>query len=295
MKAHGSRTLEEIASQPACWTRAAALGRHHDALPADGERVLVLGCGTSYYMGQAYAGLREGGGHGHTDAVVASELAFPLTRPYDRVLAISRSGTTVELLTALDGLPAQLPVTVLLGDVDTPLARGGHALVDLGFADEESVVQTRFATTVLSLLRAGLGATVEGDVRDARAAVTADLPELPAQQLVVLAHGWATALAQEAALKCRESAGIWAEAYPDGEYRHGPLAVAGPHTLVWGLTPLRETLVEAIEATGARVEQPLHSPQAELVRLQRFAVRWAASRGRDADQPAHLSRSVTQV
>lgn len=295
VNANGSLTLDEIVTQPDCWERAAVLGQHHEALPPAGARVLVLGCGTSYYVGQAYATLRERAGQGHTDATVASELSFPLTRSYDRVIAISRSGTTVELVNALEGLPGGLPVTVLLGDPDTPLGRAGHDVVDLQFADEVSVVQTRFATTGLSLLRASLGDTLEGDVLGARAALLAELPAFPDQQLVVLAHGWATALAQEAALKCREAAGIWAEAYPDGEYRHGPLAVAGPHTLVWGLTPLSDKLVEAITATGAHVEQPRHPAQAELVRLQRFAVGWAAARGRNADQPVHLSRSVTEV
>lgn len=295
MNGNGSLTLDEIATQPDCWSRAAVLGAHHGALPPAGERVLVLGCGTSYYVGQAYATLRERSGQGHTDAVVASELTFPLTRSYDRVVAISRSGTTVELVNALAGLPPGLPVTVLLGDPATPLGRAGYAVVDLQFADEVSVVQTRFATTGLSLLRASLGETLEGDVLGARAALVAELPQFPAQQLVVLAHGWPTALAQEAALKCREAAGIWAEAYADGEYRHGPLAVAGQHTLVWGLTPLSDKLVEAITATGAQMEQPQQPAQAELVRLQRFAVGWAAARGRNADQPAHLSRSVTEV
>jgi glutamine---fructose-6-phosphate transaminase (isomerizing) len=42
----------------------------------------------------------------------------------------------------------------------------------------------------------------------------------------VLATGWATALAQEAALKCRESADMGAEAYASGEYRHGPISSA---------------------------------------------------------------------
>lgn len=294
MSEYAAHTLAEIASQPECWTRALTLAREHRALPRDSERVLLLGCGTSHYMGLAYAALREGGGHGRTDAAVASELPVRLTRSYDRAVALSRSGTSVELLTAVEGLPAGLPVTALLGDVDTPLAHAGHDVVDLGFADEQSVVQTRFATTALSVLRAGLGDDLAEDLAAALAALAAGLPE-PPQQLVVLAHGWAAALAQEAALKCREAAAVWAEAYPTGEYRHGPLAVAGPHTLVWGLTPLPAKLTDAVAETGARVEQPSFPPQAELLRLQRFAVAWATAKGRDADAPTHLSRSVVEV
>src|SRR5262245_40935482 len=91
---------DEIASQPACWRRVHELvGAAAAALPRPGERVAVIGCGTSYYMGQAYAALRERAGSGLTDAWPASE--FPAHRPYDRVLALSRSGTTTEVLTAL--------------------------------------------------------------------------------------------------------------------------------------------------------------------------------------------------
>lgn len=292
----GQHTTRELASQPQCWRQALGLGEH-PGLPRRGERVLLLGCGTSYYMGLAYAELREVGGNGLTDAVVASEWATrPATRTYDRAVAISRSGTSIELLDAVRRLPEGLPVTALVGTPDSPLGQDPRCdVLDLSFADEESVVQTRFATTGLSVLRAGLGDDLHQDLADAEAALDADLPVQPDHQLVMLGHGWATALAQEAALKCRESAAIWAEAYPDGEYRHGPLAVAGPHSLVWGLTPLSKVLSDAVEATGARVEQPQFTPQAELVRVHRFAVRWAISRGRNPDAPEHLGRSVMHV
>ena len=108
----------------------------------------------------------------------------------------------------------------------------------------------------------------------------------------MLATGWAAALAQEAALKCRESAGMWAEAYASGEYQHGPISVAGPGTLVWALTPLTAEQTKAIEATGATVRQGSLDPLAELVAVQQHAVGWAAAAGRDADVPVHLSRSV---
>src|SRR5207244_10816347 len=41
---------EEIASQPACWGLAVDLAsRSADRLPAAGERVAVIGCGTSWF------------------------------------------------------------------------------------------------------------------------------------------------------------------------------------------------------------------------------------------------------
>jgi fructoselysine-6-P-deglycase FrlB-like protein len=63
----------EIASQPACWRRAAELvAGTRLALPEHGERVAVAGCGTSWFVAQSYAAAREAAGHGETDAFAAS-------------------------------------------------------------------------------------------------------------------------------------------------------------------------------------------------------------------------------
>lgn len=294
----GRITSEEIASQPDCWAQARAHAVSLPAgLPAAGERVLVLGCGTSYYVAAAYAWLREQGGQGVTDAVIASEMPTTL-RDYDRVVAISRSGTTTEVSQALATLPVGVPVTAILGELGTPIAKAATDIIDLSYADERSVVQTRFPTTLLTLLRSHLGesgATVAELINRARAVVAAPTSEQPPRQLVVLGTGWAAAIAQEAALKCRESAGMWAEAYASGEYRHGPISVAGPGTLVWAMTPLTDMQTRAISGTGAHIRQGNDDPQVELVALQRQAVAWAAAAGRDADLPVHLSRSVVAV
>ena len=87
----GSRTAQEVASQPACWRHAARLAADvAGSLPAPGERVAVAGCGTSWFMAQAYAVAREAAGHGETDAFAASEM--PLGRHYDRVRTTQASG-----------------------------------------------------------------------------------------------------------------------------------------------------------------------------------------------------------
>ncbi len=291
----GHLTTSEIASQPALWRRAQEhADRHPEGLPIRGERVLVLGCGTSYYVGAAYAALREQGGHGVTDAVIASELAA-VARPYDRVLAISRSGTSIEVIKALGSLDPTVPVTVILGELGTPVASCATNIIDLSYADERSVVQTRFPTTLLALLRASLGQpTAERSalVRAGEQALATPIEEPLPRQLVVLATGWAASLAQEAALKCREAAAMWAEAYATGEYRHGPIGVAGPGTLVWAMTPLTDLQSRSIADTGARIHHGGDEPVAELVHLQRHAVAWALASNRDPDHPAHLSRSV---
>src|SRR5690242_18119145 len=98
MNTHVAR---EINSQPESWTQARALlPRVSDVLPQPGERVAVIGCGTSWFMAEAYSTLRERSGQGETDAFAASR--FPAHRAYDRVLALSRSGTTTEVLRAIE-------------------------------------------------------------------------------------------------------------------------------------------------------------------------------------------------
>lgn len=286
--------LAEIASQPACWGRAAAVAAEHAAgLPQTGERVAVVGCGTSWFVAQAYAAHREQAGLGETDAFVASE--FPAGRHYDLVLAITRSGTTTEVLDLLRALPAAQRAAIIVGDLKSPGALATPTVIALPFADERSVVQTRFATTALAVLRAALGHDLSEAIADCERALTADLPPGWQQKIhfTYLGHGPTVGLANEAALKMREAAIAWAESYPAYDYRHGPIAVAEKHSLIWIFGEQPEGLADQIRATGASVEhRPDVEPMAELVRAQRLAVELALHRGYDPDSPRNLTRSI---
>ena len=214
----GALLQAEIASQPACWRRAlAALDRWAEALPRPGERVAAVGCGTSWFVAQAYAVLRE-----------------------------------------------------------------------------QAVVQTRFATTTLALLRAHLGQDLTGPLADAGEALAADLPAgaLRRTQFTFLGRGWSVGLANEAALKLREAALAWAEAYPAMEYRHGPVSVSGDHSVVWFLGEPPPDLAGEAAETGALVVAERRDPMAELLRVQRLAVAVALATGLDPDHPRRLARSV---
>ena len=290
-------TEAEIASQPDCWRRAAALsaGLAGGPLPAPGERVAVAGCGTSWFVAQSYAAAREAAGHGETDAFAASEM--PAGRRYDRVVALSRSGTTTEILDLLARLAGTAPTVAITAAGAMPVARAADAVIVLDFADEQSVVQTRFATTELALLLASLGQDIEPMAAAASAVLAADLPAelLAAEQFTFLGSGWTCGLASEAALKLREAAGAWTEAYPAMEYRHGPIAVAGPGRVVWLLGPAPDGLTDDVALAGGLVWQPpaaIETPLAELVRVQRVAAAIARARGLDPDRPRHLTRSV---
>jgi CRISPR-associated protein Cas5a/b/c len=287
------RTESEIASQPGCWRRAAAmLPQVAGLLPAPGERVAVVGCGTSLFIAQSYAAAREAAGQGETDAFAASEM--PGGRRYDRLIALSRSGTTTEILRLLADLGSAQPTLAITADADTPIAAAADALITLDFADEESVVQTRFATTELVLLLAHLGTDIEPAAQAAERVLAAPLPAglSGGRQYTFLGTGWTCGLASEAALKLRESAGMWSEAYPAMEFRHGPIAVTGPGSVVWMLGQAPAGLAAQVAAAGGLMWESGEHPLAELVRVHRVAVAVARVAGLDPDRPRNLTRSV---
>jgi fructoselysine-6-P-deglycase FrlB-like protein len=280
---------EEIESQPAVWRQAEALaGEVAPMLAAPGQRVAFFGCGTSFYVAQAAAAVRGG----ESDAFPASE--FPAGRRYDLAVALSRSGTTSEVLSAIRSLCGATPVIAVTADPASPVARLSARTVAMPFADERSVIQTRFATAALALLRAAAGQDLGGVVAAAEEALGSRLPVAPARvrQWVFLGRGWSVGLAFEAALKVREAAQAWSEAYPAMEYRHGPISVADPSTVVWALDELPAGLEQEIARTGARLVTAQGDPMAELVRVQRLAVALANARGLDPDRPRNLTRSV---
>jgi fructoselysine-6-P-deglycase FrlB-like protein len=191
-----SATENELRSQPETWARALdLLGGVQDSLPRQGESVLVVGCGTSWFIAMAYAKLREAAGEGLTDAATATEA--PLGRSYDRVLALTRSGTTTEIVDLLKA--TEIPSTLVTAVADGPATPHATAEIVLDFADETSVVQTRFATTTLALLRASLGEDLSAAIADARAVLAQEPPAswIDADQISFLGTGWTKGLAEQ--------------------------------------------------------------------------------------------------
>ncbi len=275
------------------WRAAAALAAQaREALPAAGARVAVVGCGTSWFMAQAVAALREGGGLGETDAFTPTEM--PRGRRYDAVVVISRSGTTTEIVRALDAVPPDTPTVAVSAVPDSPVVAAAGRAVLLESADERSVVQTRFATTALALFRASFGEDLRPAIADAERALAEPLPfdSVAFEHFVFLGHDWTVGLASEAALKLREACQAWTEAYPAMEYRHGPISVAEPHSLVWSLGEVEPELLDQVAQTGATVIAGELDPMAELVRVHRVAASLAAAKGLDPDRPRHLTRAV---
>lgn len=288
-----SITTREIASQPDVWARALTQASSAaGTFGKPGETVLVLGCGTSAFVAESIAVLRERAGLGVTDAAYASE--WRPGRDYDRVVVISRSGTTTEVLEALTLVPAGTTTVAITGVAGSPVAQAADEVLVLDWADEQSVVQTRFPTTVLVLARTAFGEDLSAVVGQARDVLDAPLPvgAEGIDHVVYLGHGWTYGLAQEAALKVREAAQAWSESYPASDYRHGPIAVAHPGTLVTVLGTVDPSLVADVERTGATVGTSTHDPLVQLLQAQRFAVALAELRGLTPDTPRNLTRSV---
>jgi fructoselysine-6-P-deglycase FrlB-like protein len=284
----------EISTQPDDWRRAAGLAAEHAALlPAAGERAAIIGCGTSLYMARAFAALREASGHGVTDAWPASE--HRLDRGYDRVVAITRSGTTTEIIDVLEQCRGRVPATVITASEGTPVLDLADSILT-PHLDELSVVQTRFATGTLAMLRAHLGEDLAAAADQAQTVLDADEsvlgPAAEAEQITFVGHGWTNGLADEGALKLRESAQLWTESYPMMEYRHGPVSISAPGRVVWAFGDPVPGLADDVVATGAHFETSTMDPMADLLRVHRLCLVQARAAGLDPDRPRNLARSI---
>jgi len=285
--------MREIEQQPRCWREMADLAPQVSGLlPSRGQRVAFVGCGSSWFVAQSAAVLRESDGGGETDAFHPA--AAPAGRRYDAVVAISRSGTTSEILWMIDGLPAGVARHAVTLDGTSPLAAAVTRVVVLDAVREESVVQTASATSAVALLRALFGHDLEVAARHAEA-VLGEAPPISlgdAARHVFVGRGWAEGLAHEAALKCREAAGTWAESYPDREYLHGPRSASDADTVVWAIGEVASDVLDAAVAASNRVVATTGDALADVVRVQRAAVAEAVRRGRDPMRPPWLTRSV---
>jgi fructoselysine-6-P-deglycase FrlB-like protein len=187
--------------------------------------------------------------------------------------------------------------TTIVATAGTPLTGLATDCLLLGEVDERSVVQTRFATTTLFLLRATLGEDLSRAVIDAEAVLAEDEDTAlagvaDAEQLTFVGRGWTVGLAQEAALKLRESAQFWTEAYPAMEYRHGPISITTAGRATWAFGEVPSGLAEDVLATGGHFEHRDIDPLADLLRVHRLCLLKARRAGVDPDRPRHLTRSI---
>jgi glucosamine--fructose-6-phosphate aminotransferase (isomerizing) len=328
----------------------AAFGPKAAALFPTIKRVQIVACGTSYHAGSVARYWFEGYAGIPCEVEVASEFRYRrhAVSPDTLFVTISQSGETADTLTALEvakefGYSATLAICNV---PDSTLVRGSDMAMITRAGPEIGVASTKAFTTQLSallLLVATLGRYHRCDQATERRLVQAR-KQLPAlveralrlegqieklaeqfadkQHTLFLGRGPQYPIAQEGALKLKEISYIHAEAYPAGEFKHGPMALIDDLMPVVAVAP-RDDLVEKLKANlqdvyarGALMHvfadetialqsaagfnvfnmptaDDLVAPILYTIPLQLLAYHVAVLKGTDVDQPRNLTKAVT--
>ena len=258
---------------------------------------------------------------------VASVYASRLHADGAVCLAISQSGRSPDLLETVSSLKrAGACVIALVNEIESPLADIADELFDLGAGSERSVAATKsFIASLAAIARlvaewsedAALGRDLAALPGLLREAWELDWSELvrgleAARDLYVLGRGVGYGVAQEAALKLKETSQIHAEAFSTAELRHGPMALVREGFPMLMFSQSDETgegvgaTAAALAEQGARVflagsatlptlrSSPLLEPILQIQSFYRAANALAVARGLDPDRPPHLAK-VTET
>ena len=249
------------------------------------------------------------------------------TRPARRLcLAISQSGRSPDLLAMVDAhRDAGAFVVALVNEPDSPLGNLAHEVLLLHAGAERSVAATKSYIASLAGI-AALTAGWAGD-RELRRAID----ELPARlgtafeadwspatdmlrdstNLFVIGRGYTLGVAQEAALKLKETCALHAESFSSAEVKHGPMAIVGegfPLIAFAGSDAAGDDVRETaalFEQRGAHVAiadaagsgnlptaraHPVIEPILMIQSFYRCANALALARGLNPDAPPYLSK-----
>ena len=248
------------------------------------------------------------------------------------MIAISQSGASPDLLAAVSRARTNgARIIALVNAESSPLAQLADELIPLRAGAELSVAATKSYIASLAAI-VQLVASWAGD-----AALAAALTEAPAQlerafeldwsaavtrlvevnNLYVIGRGPGLGVAQEAALKLKETCGLHAEALSAAELRHGPMALVRANFPLLMFTQDDETRAGVVQLAGelasrgaavllagaalpqttvlpAIAAHPVIEPLLFVQSFYRMANSLALARGRDPDRPPHLSK-VTET
>ena len=247
-------------------------------------------------------------------------------------MAISQSGRSPDLLATTEAArEAGAHVVALVNEPSSPLSELAHCTLPLAAGPEESVAATK---SYIAALSAMLHIVSEWSGEPSLRAALRDAPErlerawsmdwspLVAQlrdatHLYVVGRGLGLSVAQETALKCKETCGLHAEGFSSAEVRHGPqallrenfpaLLLAQDDASRAGMVELgRELVARGVPVASAGAEiagalalptvaaHPAIEPLLRVLSAYRMANALALARGRDPDRPPHL-RKVTET
>lgn len=261
------------------------LGGLHDVFPKleDAERILIIGCGTSWHAGLIGEYLFEEFAQIPVEVEYASEFRYrkPIINPKDVVILISQSGETADTLAALH-LAKSKGATVLgiCNVVGSTLARETHAGVYTHAGVEIGVASTKAFTaqvTVLIMIALKLAknkGTIDANDYQKLVKELAEIPEkgrmiLESNEKILkisekyheainalyLGRGYLFPVALEGALKLKEISYVHAEGYAAGEMKHGPIALVDDNLPVVVIAPqddYYEKVVSNIQEIKAR-------------------------------------------
>ncbi len=261
-------------------------------------------------------------------ASVASIYGASLKVSNGLAITISQSGKSPDIvaLQAAAGLSGALTVA-LVNDPDSPAGDNADVCMPLHAGPEKSVAATK--SFIVSLVAAAsIVAAWKGDdgLRDAiqhlpdqlEKACTLEWPGFveqasQAESLYVLGRGPSFPMAQETALKLKETCAVHAEAYSVAEVMHGPLELVEPAfpLLVFGQNDAAlsgtKAAVAKLRAIGAHVclagddlpiveaSHPLLSPIPMIQTAYLAIERVAQQRGRNPDKPRQLKKVTETV
>ncbi len=247
-------------------------------------------------------------------------------------IALSQSGRSPDLLTSVAAAKAAgATILALCNSPDAPLVGAADWVVELRGGVETSVAATKsYLATLAALIRLVAAWTEDARLQSAVDALPAQMDQswaldwsaaLPllesAGNLYVIGRGLGLGAAQEAALKCKETCGLHAEAFSSAELRHGPYTLLGQQFPAL-LFAQRDATLAGVEAlggelvrrgvpvliAGAQVEGAVMLPTvpataeiAPILRVQsayRLIATLSVRRGFDPDHPAHL-RKITET
>jgi glucosamine--fructose-6-phosphate aminotransferase (isomerizing) len=252
-------------------------------------------------------------------------------------LVISQSGKSPDLLTAAKAaIEAGALVVALVNDETSPLADLAQVVIPLHAGPELSVAATKSYIAAMSaiahlvacwaedeaLLAALTGLPDQMDRAWAQDWTSALKPLMAAPSLYVVGRGVGLCVAQEAALKFKETCGLHAEGFSSAEVRHGPMALVGPGFPVLAFAQDDETrdgvaaLASEFASRGADVllagcttdrptpnllplpfipANPALQPILLIQTFYRLVNALAVARGFDPDRPPHLNKITETV
>jgi glucosamine--fructose-6-phosphate aminotransferase (isomerizing) len=260
---------------------------------------------------------------------IASIFGVPMKMGHAAALAVSQSGASADIVAMAKTARAGGALTAaLVNTVPSPLADSCAYTLDIAAGEEQAVAATK---SYVNSIVAGLALIADwADDKPLKTALE-NLPEQlekaealdwsfmletvsNAQSLYTLGRGPTMAIAAEAALKCKETSVLHAEAYSSAEMLHGPVSLVNRDfpviafaardaaedsivEIINGVIPKNphcyissDKSADAIQLPFIATGHPLTDALALIVPFYRFVEQLSLHRGLDPDKPAALKK-----